>query len=393
MTPFLCLSENLMSKADYYELLGVSRDASADDLKKAYRKQAMKYHPDRNPGDQAAEHKFKEVSEAYDILRDDQKRAAYDRYGHAAFEQGGMGGGAGAGMGGFDFSGGFGDIFEEMFGEILGGGAGRRGGGRAAGQRGADLRYDLDITLEESFKGAEKTIKVATLVSCEECHGSGAAPGTEPAVCSTCGGQGRVRVQQGFFTIERACPACNGAGQVIKDPCKKCHGAGRIRKERTLVVAIPAGVENGTRIRLTGEGEAGVHGARPGDLYVILEVASHSFFRRDGANLHCRVPISMTMATLGGKMDVPVIDGTKTEVEVKAGTQSGHQQRLRGKGMSVLRSTSHGDLYVELFVETPVRLNKRQKELLEEFAIEAEKNKTSPESESFLDRVKNMFGA
>jgi len=388
-----------MSKADYYELLGVPRDTSADDLKKAYRKQAMKYHPDRNPGDAAAEQKFKEVSEAYDVLRDEQKRAAYDRYGHAAFEQGSMGGGAGGGFGGFDFAGGFGDIFEEMFGEILGGGGGRRGGGGGsgggayAGQRGADLRYDLDITLEEAFKGAEKTIKVATLVTCDECKGSGAAPGTSPVTCPSCGGQGRVRVQQGFFTIERTCPSCQGAGQVIKDPCKKCHGAGRVRKERTLVVNVPAGVENGTRIRLSGEGEAGQHGARPGDLYVILDVGGHSFFRRDGANLYCRVPISMTMAALGGKIDVPVIDGSKIELEVKPGTQTGHQARLRSKGMSVLRSTARGDLYVELFVETPVKLNKRQKELLEEFSIEAEKNKTSPESESFLDRVKTMFGS
>lgn len=379
-----------MSKADYYELLGVSRTASADELKKAYRQQAMKYHPDRNPGDQAAEHRFKEINEAYDVLRDEQKRAAYDRYGHAAFEQGGMGG-MGGGFGGFDFAGGFGDIFEEMFGEILGGGP-RRGGTRSAGQRGADLRYDLDITLEEAFKGIEKNIKVATLVVCEACEGKGAAPGTAPTACPTCGGQGRVRVQQGFFTIERTCPTCQGQGQVIKDPCKKCHGAGRVRKERTLAVTIPAGVENGTRIRLSGEGEAGQHGARPGDLYVILAVEGHGFFRREGANLYCRAPIPMTLAALGGKIDVPVIGGGKAEVEIKAGTQSGHQVRLRGQGMSVLRSAMRGDLYVELAVETPSRLNKRQKELLEEFAIESEKNKTNPESEGFFDRVRHMFG-
>lgn len=377
-----------MSKADYYELLGASRAASADELKKAYRQQAMKYHPDRNPGDQAAEHRFKEINEAYDVLRDEQKRAAYDRYGHAAFEQGGMGGG---GFGGFDFAGGFGDIFEEMFGEILGGGP-RRGGARSAGQRGADLRYDLDITLEEAFKGVEKNIKVTTLVACEECEGKGAAPGTSPTSCPTCGGQGRVRVQQGFFTIERTCPTCQGQGQVIKDPCKKCHGAGRVRKERTLAVTIPPGVENGTRIRLSGEGEAGQHGARAGDLYVILAVEGHSFFRREGANLYCRAPIPVTLAALGGKIDVPVIGGGKAEVEVKAGTQSGHQARLRGQGMSVLRSATRGDLYVELAVETPVKLNKRQKELLEEFAIESEKNKTNPESEGFFDRVRHMFG-
>jgi len=378
-----------MVKVDYYEILCVSRDASPDDLKKAYRKLAMQHHPDKNHGNKEAEHKFKEISEAYEVLRDEQKRAAYDRYGHAAFEQGGMGGGGG--FGGFDFAGGFGDIFEEMFGEILGGGA-RRGGGQQTGQRGADLRYDLDITLEDAFKGIEKTIKVSTLVLCEECAGKGTAPGTAPTSCEMCGGHGRVRVQQGFFTIERACPTCQGAGQVIKDPCKNCHGVGRVRKERTLAVTIPAGVESGTRIRLSGEGEAGLRGARAGDLYVILSVDGHPLFKRDGANLYCRVPIPMTMAALGGKVSVPVIDGTTTEVDVKAGTQSGHQQRIRSKGMSVLRSHSRGDLYVELFVETPVHMNKRQKELMEEFAIESATAKTHPESESFIDKVKDMFG-
>ncbi|HAX91881.1 MAG TPA: molecular chaperone DnaJ [Rhodospirillaceae bacterium] len=384
-----------MSKSDYYELLGASRDASADDLKKLYRKLAMKYHPDKNPGDKESEHKFKEISEAYDVLRDEQKRAAYDRYGHAAFEQGGMGGGAGGfGGGGFDFAGGFGDIFEEMFGEILGGGGRRRagGGGEPAGQRGADLRYDMTITLDEAFKGCEKTIKVASLVSCETCKGSGAAAGSSPTTCSTCDGHGRVRMQQGFFTIERTCPTCQGAGRVIKDPCKSCMGSGRVRKERTLAVTIPAGVESGTRIRLSGEGEAGARGAHAGDLYVILSVGGHPLFQRDGANLHIRVPIPMTMAALGGKVAVPVIDGSTAEVEVKAGTQTGHQVRLRSKGMSVLRSTARGDLYVDLMVETPSHLSKRQKELLEEFAIESEKNKTHPESESFFAKVKDMLG-
>lgn len=378
-----------MSKADYYELLGVSRDASADELKKAYRKLAMQHHPDKNHGNKDAEHKFKEISEAYDVLRDEQKRAAYDRYGHAAFEQGGMGGGGG--FGGFDFAGGFGDIFEEMFGEILGGG-GRRGGAQEGGQRGADLRYDLSLSLEEAFAGIEKTITVSTMVLCEDCGGKGAAPGTSPTNCSMCGGHGRVRVQQGFFTIERTCPTCQGAGQVISDPCKNCRGVGRVRKERTLAVTIPAGVENGTRIRLSGEGEAGLRGARPGDLYVILSVNPHPMFKRDGANLFCRVPIPMTMAALGGKISVPVIDGSTTEVDIKAGTQNGHQQRLRSKGMSILRSASRGDLYVELFVETPVHLTKRQKELLEEFAVESGENRTHPESESFIDRVKELFG-
>ncbi|MDX9689451.1 MAG: molecular chaperone DnaJ [Alphaproteobacteria bacterium] len=376
-------------KTDYYELLGVSRSASADDLKKAYRKQAMKYHPDKNQGDKEAEQKFKEINEAYDVLKDDQKRAAYDRYGHDAFEQGGMGGGFGAG--GFDFAGGFGDIFEEMFGEILGGG-GRRRGSSQAGQRGADLRHDLTITLEEAFTGAEKTIKVVSMVACEACKGAGTAPGSSPVTCSSCDGYGRVRVQQGFFTIERTCPTCQGAGKVIKDPCKSCQGAGRTRKERTLAVSIPAGVESGTRIRLSGEGEAGMHGGHAGDLYVILSVSGHPLYKRDGANLYCRVPIPMTMAALGGKISVPAIDGVKTDVDVKSGTQTGHQVRLRHLGMSVLRSGARGDMYVELIVETPVHMSKRQKELLEEFAIESEKNRTNPESEGFLDKVKDLFG-
>ncbi|MCL2469198.1 MAG: molecular chaperone DnaJ [Alphaproteobacteria bacterium] len=375
----------MANKADYYELLGVSRDASSETLKKAYRMQAMKYHPDKNQGDKTAEQKFKEINEAYDILRDEQKRAAYDRYGHSAFENGGMGG-----AGGFDFSGSFGDIFEEMFGEILGGGRGRRT--QDAGLRGADLRFDLTITLEEAFKGLEKSIKVATYVPCEACEGKGSAPGTTPENCESCAGRGRVRMQQGFFAIERTCPTCQGAGKVIKDPCKNCHGTGRVRKERTLLVNIPAGVESGTRIRLAGEGEAGARGGSAGDLYVILTIAGHPLFQRDGANLHCRVPIPMTMATLGGKVKVPLIDGEVGDVEVKAGTQTGHQVRLRHKGMSVLRSSMRGDLYVELAVETPTRLSKRQKEILEEFALESERNKTSPVSESFFEKVKEMFG-
>ncbi|HBM90524.1 MAG TPA: molecular chaperone DnaJ [Rhodospirillaceae bacterium] len=377
-----------MAKIDYYELLIVSREATAEELKKAYRKQAMKYHPDRNPGNQEAEQKFKEVSEAYEVLRDDQKRAAYDRYGHAAFEQGGGFGGAG-GFGGFDFAGGVGDIFEEMFGEMFGGG---QRGGRQAGQRGADLRYDMNLSLEEAFTGIEKTIKVASLVACEACNGSGATKGTSKSTCSTCDGHGRVRAQQGFFTIERVCPTCQGAGQVIKDPCKKCQGKGRVRKERTLSVSIPAGVESGTRIRLSGEGEAGIHGAHAGDLYVVLSLTGHPLFRRDGPNLYCRVPIPMTTAALGGKIRVPVIDGSTVDVEVKSGTQAGHQLRQRSKGMSVLRSSSRGDLYVELAVETPSRLSKRQKELLEEFALESEKSKTHPESEGFFEKIKDALG-
>ncbi|MDD5587059.1 MAG: molecular chaperone DnaJ, partial [Alphaproteobacteria bacterium] len=319
-------------KTDYYELLGVPGNASPDDIKKAYRKLAMQHHPDKNHGNKTAEAKFKEINEAYDILRDEQRRAAYDRYGHAAFENNG----AGPGFGGFDFASGFGDIFEEMFGEILGGG--RRGARQQHSPRGADLRHDLSISLEDAFHGTEKTIKLYTLIACADCKGQGTAPGTSPVTCSLCEGHGRVRAQQGFFTIERTCPTCQGAGKVIKDPCKNCLGVGRVRKERTLAVNIPPGVDDGTRIRLAGEGEAGQHGGPPGDLYVILSVTPHPLFQREGANLYCRVPIPMTLAALGGEVEVPVIDGTTAEVKVPSGTQSGHQARLRHKGMSVLRS-------------------------------------------------------
>jgi molecular chaperone DnaJ len=376
-----------MPKTDYYELLGVSRDASPDELKKAYRKLAMQHHPDKNHGNKDAEHKFKEISEAYEVLRDPQRRAAYDRYGHAAFEQGG-----GGGFGGFDFGGvGVGDFFEEMFGEILGGG--RRGQRQqGGGARGNDLRYDLQITLEEAFRGAEKTIKISSLATCEPCKGQGTAPGTSPVTCAMCDGHGRVRAQQGFFTIERTCPTCQGAGRVIKDPCKNCHGVGRVRKERALAVNIPPGVENGTRIRLAGEGEAGQQGGHAGDLYVIIALAPHPLFQREGANLYCRVPIPMTLAALGGMIEVPVIDGTMVEMKVDSGVQSGHQVRIKHKGMTVLRGAARGDLYVELIAETPVHLSKRQKELLQEFAIEAEANKTHPASEGFFKKVKEVFG-
>src|SRR4051812_26180244 len=323
-----------MAKQDYYELLGVAKSASADDLKKAYRKLAMQYHPDRNPGDKEAEHKFKEINEAYDVLKDEQKRSAYDRFGHQAFE-GGRAGPAGAGAGGFDFNfgSGFADIFDEMFGEFMGG----RRGGPASG-RGADLRYNLEITLEDAFAGSQATVRVPTSVVCEACSGSGAESGTQPVTCPTCGGMGKVRAQQGFFTIERTCPGCHGAGRVIKDPCKACGGSGRARREKSLQVNIPAGVEDGTRIRLAGEGEAGLRGAAPGDLYIFLAISPHRFFQRDGVNIHCRVPIPMTTAVLGGTIEVPTIDGQRTKISVPSGTQSGHQFRLKGKGMSVLRS-------------------------------------------------------
>ena len=380
-----------MSKSDYYDLLGVPKHATPEDLKKAYRKLAMQHHPDKNQGNKESERKFKEISEAYEVLRDEQKRAAYDRHGHAAFEQGGMGGGAG--FEGFPFGGaGFGDIFEEMFGEILGGGGRRGGRGQQASPRGSDLRYDLDITLEEAFNGVDKKITLARSATCATCHGEGAAPGTTPTACATCAGHGRVRAQQGFFTIERPCPSCHGAGRVIKDPCKTCLGAGRVREDRALNVTIPAGVENGTRIRLAGEGEAGLHGGASGDLYVILTVEPHPLFQREGANLLCRMPIPMTLAALGGTIEVPVIDGTMTEMKVEAGTQSGHQTRLRHKGMSILRTHGRGDLYVELAVETPMHLSKRQRELMEEFATEAEKNQSHPASDSFFKKVKEVFG-
>jgi molecular chaperone DnaJ len=373
-----------MAKQDYYALLGVQKGASGDEIKKAYRKLAMQCHPDRNPGDKAAEQKFKEISEAYDVLKDEQKRAAYDRFGHAAFE-----GGAGRGPGGadFGFGAGFADIFDEMFGEFMGGG--RRGGNQA--QRGSDLRYNMEIGLEEAFRGKQATIRVPTLAGCETCAGTGAAPGSKPSACAHCHGAGRVRAQQGFFTIERTCPICQGAGRVIEKPCPSCAGQGRQRKEKTLAVNIPAGVEDGTRIRLAGEGETGVRGASPGDLYIFISVAPHRLFQRDGANIYCRVPISMTRAALGGALEVPTIDGGRAKVSVPAGTQSGHQFRLKGKGMSVLRSPARGDMYIQAVVETPMNLTKRQKELLEEFEKASEDAKTSPESEGFFAKVKEFF--
>jgi molecular chaperone DnaJ len=370
-----------MAKQDYYETLGVAKGTSGDDLKKAYRTAAMKFHPDRNPGDKAAEQKFKEVSEAYEVLKDDQKRAAYDRFGHAAFEQGGAGG-----AGGFGFQGGFADIFEEMFGVM---GAGRRDAG--PNRSGSDLRYNLEISLEDAFKGKQTTVRVNTFAQCEPCRGSGAEPGSSPATCRTCQGHGRVRAQQGFFTIERTCPTCQGAGTVIEKPCRSCGGQGRVRREKTLSVSIPPGVEDGTRIRLAGEGEVGLHGAAAGDLYIFISIAQHPIFQRDGANIYCRVPLSFTAAALGGAIEVPTVEGTRTKVTVPAGTQSGHRFRLKGKGMSVLRSPVRGDMYVHAVVETPVNLTKRQQELLREFDKEGDNRRTNPESEGFFARVKEFF--
>lgn len=377
-----------MAKQDYYETLGVEQGASADELKKAYRKLAMQYHPDRNQGDENAEQKFKELNEAYDVLKDDEKRAAYDRFGHAAFEGGGPGGGAGAG--GFDFGSGFADIFDEMFGDFMGGG--RREGGNA-NTRGSDLRYNMEISLEEAFAGKETRIKVPTAVSCDTCNGSGAAAGSHPVTCPTCQGNGKVRSQQGFFHIERTCPACQGAGRVIQDPCTACSGSGRTRKEKTLAVTIPKGVEDGTRIRLAGEGEAGMNSGPAGDLYIFIAIKPHPFFERDGMNLYCRVPIPMTTAALGGPVEVPTIAGSRAKMTVPEGTQTGRQFRMRGKGMTGLHGRGQGDMFIELMVETPVNLTKDQRELLEAFAGKSGKgkNSTSPESEGFFSRMKDFW--
>lgn len=374
-----------MSKRDYYEVLGCQKDASADDLKKAYRKLAMQFHPDRNPGDAEAEAKFKEVNEAYEILKDDQKRAAYDRFGHGAFDGSGGAGGFGGGAG---FSG-FGDIFEEMFGEFMGR---RGGGGGGSNLRGSDLRYEMDISLEDAFAGRTATVTIQTSSGCEPCNGTGAKNGAAPATCPTCHGHGRVRAQQGFFTIERACPTCGGAGKVIKDPCSSCGGSGRQRKDKTLEVKIPAGVEDGTRIRLSGEGEAGLRGAPAGDLYIFLSVRPHRIFQRDGANIYCKVPIPMTTAALGGTIEVPCIDGTRANVTIPEGTQNGHQFRLKGKGMSVLRSTARGDMFIHAVVETPVNLSAEQKDLLRKFAAAGGGDgNASPESSGFFSRIKEFW--
>lgn len=371
-----------MSKRDYYEVLGVSRNCTEIELKAAFRKLAMQHHPDRNPGDAACEHKFKEINEAYDVLKDSDKRAAYDRYGHAAFEHGGGGAGFGA-----DFASTFADIFDDLFGM----GGGRRSGGRGSGrERGSDLRYNMEISLEEAFAGKTAQIRIPTSVTCEACSGSGAKPGTKPKVCSTCGGAGRVRHAQGFFTLERTCPACQGRGQVIDDPCPNCSGAGRVTRDRALSVNIPAGVEDGTRIRLAGEGEAGLRGGPPGDLYIFLSILPHEFFQRDGADLHCRVPISMVTAALGGEFEVPAIDGGKARVKVPSGTQSGRRFRLSNKGMPVLRSKQTGDMYVQVAVETPQNLTRRQRELLAEFD-KLSSDTTQPESVGFFSKVKEFL--
>ena len=379
-----------MSKRDYYDVLGVSKGASADELKKAYRRKAKELHPDRNKDDASAEAKFKEVNEAYDALKDPDKKAAYDRFGHAAFD-GGMGGGGArrpGGMGGQqgDFASAFSDVFDDLFGDMMGRQA---QAGRSRAARGSDLRYNLRVSLEDAYRGMTRTINVPTSVPCGTCEGTGAEGGAEPQACPTCSGMGKVRAQQGFFTVERTCPTCGGMGQIIKNPCEVCGGAGRIEKDRALSVNIPAGVETGTRIRLAGEGEAGLRGGPSGDLYIFVEVEEHPIFQRDGHHLFCRVPVAMTAAALGGDIEVPTIDGGRSRVKVPAGSQSGKQMRLRSKGMPMLRGGGQGDMFIELAVETPVNLTSRQKELLKEFDALSEEN--NPETRSFFRKVKGFW--
>lgn len=373
-----------MAKRDFYEVLGLEKNASDKDIKKAYKRLAMKYHPDRNQEKKdEAEVKFKEIKEAYEILSDDQKRAAYDQYGHAAFEQGGMGGGGGS-AGGADFS----DIFGDVFGDIFGGG--RR---QQRPSRGSDLQYNMELTLEEAVRGVTKEIRIPTLESCDVCHGSGAKPGTSADTCSTCHGMGQVHMRQGFFSVQQPCPTCHGRGKVIKEPCNKCHGHGRIERYKTLSVKIPAGVDTGDRVRLSGEGEAGENGAPAGDLFVQVHVLPHNIFERDGSNLHCEVPINFTIAALGGEIEVPTLDG-RVKLKIPAETQTGKIFRMKGKGVKSVRGGLQGDLMCHTVVETPVKLNEKQKELLKEFGdslggVSGEKN--SPRSKSFLDGVKKFF--
>ncbi|HEJ9487190.1 molecular chaperone DnaJ [Proteus sp. GOKU] len=374
-----------MAKRDFYEVLGLSKTADEKEIKRAYKRLAMKYHPDRNQGDKESESKFKEIKEAYEILSDAQKRAAYDQYGHAAFEQGGFGGQGGGGFGG---GADFGDIFGDVFGDIFGGGRRQQ---RAA--RGSDLQYNMDLTLEEAVRGVAKEIRIPTLETCDKCHGSGAKEGTSAETCSTCHGAGQVHLRQGFFTVQQACPTCHGRGKVIKEPCSKCHGDGRVERSKTLSVKIPAGVDTGDRIRLSGEGEAGENGAPAGDLYVQVHVRQHHIFERDGNNLYCEVPINFAIAALGGEIEVPTLDG-RVKLKIPAETQTGKMFRMKGKGVKSVRSSSIGDLMCRVVVETPVKLNEKQKELMQQLGESfggksGEKN--TPRSKSFLDGVKKFF--
>ncbi len=371
-----------MTKTDYYETLGVERSADGKELKSAFRKLAMKFHPDRNPDNPGAEQSFKELNEAYEVLKDGDKRAAYDRFGHAAFQNGG---GAQGGFSG-DFGSSMGDIFEDIFGDMMGGRR-RSSGGR---ERGADLRYNMEVTLEEAFEGKTAQIDIPSAVSCDECSGTGAKSGSSPTTCGTCGGNGRVRASQGFFSVERTCPTCQGRGEIISDPCDECSGAGRVTKERSLSVNIPAGIEDGVRIRLSGEGEAGTRGGPTGDLYIFISIKPHEFFQRDGSDLFCRIPVSMITAALGGQFEVATLDNSKARVKIPEGTQTGKQFRLKGKGMPVLRSNSQGDLYIQVVTETPQKLSRRQRELLEEFEKLSSKE-NSPESNGFFSRMKSFL--
>jgi len=366
-----------MAKRDYYEILGVDRDASEDQIKKAYRKLAMQHHPDRNPDNAKSEENFKEAKEAYEVLSDQEKRAAYDRFGHQAME--GMAGGAGGA--------GFGDAFGDIFSEIFGGGR-----ARSNVYRGADLRYNLEISLEEAARGSESKIRIPTLETCEPCHGTGAKPGTEPTTCPTCQGQGQVRIQQGFFSLQQTCPRCAGAGKIVRDPCTTCSGAGRVKKQKTLSVKIPAGVDEGDRIRLTGEGEAGVNGGPPGDLYVVVRLRPHSVFQREENDLHCEMPISFTIAALGGDIEIPTLDGS-AKIKIPAETQSGKVFRLRGKGIKGVRTNTFGDLLCHVVVETPVNLTSRQRELLLELEAinQEESGRHNPKAKSWLEKVKEFF--
>jgi molecular chaperone DnaJ len=376
-----------MSKRDFYEILGVQKNATEAEIKKAFKRLAMKYHPDRNPDDKTAEEKFKEAKEAYDVLSDAQKRAAYDQFGHAGVDQS-MGGGPGGGFGGGN--GNFSDIFGDVFGDIFGGGGGRGGGGQRV-YRGADLRYNLELSLEDAVNGTTVKIRVPTLVACEECGGSGAKKGSSPTTCPTCHGQGQVRMQQGFFSLQQTCPRCQGNGQIISDPCNSCHGEGRIEKQKTLSVKVPAGVDNGDRIRLSGEGEAGENGGPAGDLYVQISVREHPIFKRDGSDLYCEVPIGFTTAALGGELDVPTLNG-RVKLKVPDESQTGKLFRLRGKGVKSVRGSQVGDLLCRVIVETPVNLNNKQKELLREFDKSTKGNgKHSPAHHSWLDKVKSFF--
>lgn len=374
---------------DYYRILNVQKNVTQDELKKAYRKLAMEYHPDKNPGNKEAERKFKEISQAYDVLKDEQKRAAYDRYGHDAFVNGG--GNSASGFSGASSSssgGSFSDMFSDLFNDFMSGGEQRGTNGKI---KGADLRYNLSITLEEAFAGLQRKIQFWALCACDSCHGNGSKDGSAPVNCSTCNGHGRVRMQQGFFAVEKTCASCHGVGKVIKNPCNKCGGDGRVKKERTIAVTIPEGVEDGTRIRLSGEGEIGLRGGQAGDLYIFVAVKEHSLFIREGADLHCKVPVKFAIAALGGVVEVPTIESTRANVTIPSGTQYGDKFRLRSKGMTILQSGGRrGDMYVHAIIETPVKLTKKQKELLKEFEDEGTSD-TNPRSEKFFDKVKNLF--